>query len=181
MKKKIYIVRHCKASGQEVEAALTAEGKKQAEDLAAFLQGEQIEQIVSSHFLRARQSIAPLAAMAGIEVEIDERLCERVLTTEPLADWQEPLRQSFADLDLRMEGGESARSGLERVGAVWRLACAAKAKRLVVVSHGNLISLLLHFLDGRDGFAANMALTNPDVFCVEVDGGQLHIERIWLP
>ena len=179
MKKNIYIVRHCKAGCQEVEAALTAAGEKQAEDLAAFLSGERIERIVCSHFLRAQQSIAPLAVVLGIEVEIDERLGERVLSAEPLADWQTALRQSFADLDWRLEGGESARAVLERVEEVLRSACAAQAERVVLVSHGNLIALLLHWLDGRDGFASNMALTNPDVFRVEVDGGHVSIERVW--
>jgi 2,3-bisphosphoglycerate-dependent phosphoglycerate mutase len=35
---------------------------------------------------------------------------------------------------------------------------------VVVVSHGNLISLLLHAFDGRPGFATWEALSNPDLF-----------------
>jgi len=37
--KRIYLVRHCKAAGQEPEAPLTEEGVTQAERLADFFAG----------------------------------------------------------------------------------------------------------------------------------------------
>ena len=95
--KTIYAVRHCRASGQAPDAPLTAEGVVQAAALADFLAPLGIERIVVSPYLRAQQSIAPLAARLGLVVEQDARLVERVLSTGERADWLERLRESFED------------------------------------------------------------------------------------
>ena len=63
----LYIVRHCKAAGQQPEAALTANGRLQAVQLAEQFAALPIERIISSPFLRAKQSIAPLAERFGLQ------------------------------------------------------------------------------------------------------------------
>ncbi len=160
----LYLVRHCQTSGQEPDAPLTALGRQQAADLAEHLRPVGIARIVSSTYLRARESAEPLAAMLGLPVETDARLTERVLSTEPLADWRERLHATWADHDLALTGGESSRTATARGMAAVEAVLADGRLPAVVVSHGNLISLLLHAFDGRPGFAAWEALTNPDVF-----------------
>jgi len=49
----------------------------------------------------------------------------------------------------------------------------------VVVSHGQLIGLVLHAIDPAFGFAAWEAMTNPDVFLVERDAAGLRFRRLW--
>jgi 2,3-bisphosphoglycerate-dependent phosphoglycerate mutase len=53
-------------------------------------------------------------------------------------------------------------------------AAAGAEGAVAIVSHGNLLALLLHSLDGRDGFAALAALSNPDVFHVDPAGTVRH-------
>jgi 2,3-bisphosphoglycerate-dependent phosphoglycerate mutase len=106
--KTLYIVRHCKAAGQQPEAALTADGHLQAVRLAERLNALPIERVISSRSaawprdltLRQRSngqdrrsststppanpvarepSIAPLAERLGLQINIDTRLAERVL------------------------------------------------------------------------------------------------------
>jgi len=96
----LYLVRHCHATGQEPGAPLTPVGEAQAERLADALAGRGIRRIVASPFVRARQSVALLAARLGIPVEIDDRLAERVLCGVPREDWRERLQESFDKLDL---------------------------------------------------------------------------------
>jgi 2,3-bisphosphoglycerate-dependent phosphoglycerate mutase len=79
MRKTLYIVRHCKAAGQQPEATLTVDGHVQAEQLAEKLAALPIERIISSPFVRAKQSIAPLAERLGLPIVTDTRLAERVL------------------------------------------------------------------------------------------------------
>lgn len=57
--KKIIVIRHCSATGQERDAELTTDGKKQANTLATFLleHHPQIDHIISSPFVRAIDSI----------------------------------------------------------------------------------------------------------------------------
>ena len=84
----MYLVRHCQPEGQEPSAALTEEGIAQAARLCAFLSDLPVERIVSSPYARALESIAPLGERLGIEVEVDGRLAERVLSTVPLPSWR---------------------------------------------------------------------------------------------
>lgn len=61
MLKKLIVMQHCSATGQEQDAALTIAGEKQASVLTEFLIANnlQIDSIISSPFVRAIQSIAP--------------------------------------------------------------------------------------------------------------------------
>lgn len=177
--KQLYVVRHCKAEGQPAEARLTPEGIAQAERLAMFMLGQPIERIVSSPFLRARQSALPLASRLGLQVELDDRLAERVLAAGDLPDWLDRLNESFADPDLAFEGGESGRAAQERAVAVAIEALEHSAATSVIVSHGNLITLLLNHFDRRFGFAQWQALSNPDVYRVTVDHSGARVERVW--
>jgi hypothetical protein len=83
---KLYIIRHCKAMGQSPEAELTSEGLTQAEILADFLAVRGIETIISSPFVRTIRSIQPLAQRLNLEIKFDDRLVERVLSSENIPD-----------------------------------------------------------------------------------------------
>lgn len=178
MLKTLYLIRHCKASGQAADAALTAAGEIQAEQLAYLLADRGIERIISSPFVRARRSIEPLAARLELPIEEDERLAERVLASADMPDWLDLLRATFDDFDLSFAGGESNRVAMARGVAVIDEALAHPAATTAIVSHGNLLTLLLHHFDQRFGFAEWQALTNPDVFCVQVENGRSMIQQI---
>lgn len=174
----LYLIRHCSTTGQAPDAPLTDEGLEQAERLAGFLENAGIASIVCSPFLRARQSIEPLARRLGMEVQIDERLAERTLSAHRTDDWEERLRASFDDLDLCYEGGESSRAAMIRGVAAVEDALASASGPVAIVSHGNLMTLLLRHFDNRSGFEAWRALTNPDVFKVSDKSGSVLVERI---
>ncbi|GAK05815.1 phosphoglycerate mutase family 2 [Geomicrobium sp. JCM 19037] len=161
----IYLVRHCRATGQEPDAPLTKEGEQQAKNLAAFFHKKEVSHIVSSPYTRATATIAPFSAASGVPVQTDERLRERVLSEEPMDEWLSPLERSFQDPDYTCVGGESARDALTRGRAV----LDSLPKYTVVVSHGNLLALLLGF-----GFDEWKQMKNPDVFVL--DAGR--VERV---
>lgn len=164
--KTLYVVRHCKAEGQEADAPLTPEGIAQSNSLADTLATEDIERIISSPYTRATQSIAPLARRLNLAVELDIRLVERVLCSGSRPDWQELLRASFSDLDLSFEGGESSREAMLRAVAVVTDIRRHSARSTLLVTHGNLMALLLKHFDDSIGFAEWRALSNPDVYRV---------------
>jgi 2,3-bisphosphoglycerate-dependent phosphoglycerate mutase len=176
--KTLYVVRHCKAEGQEADAPLTPEGHVQANRLADALAGANIERIISSPYRRATESIAPLAQRLGLEVELDVRLVERALCAGSPPDWQERLRASFADPELAFEGGESSREAMQRAVAVVTELQRHSASRTVLVTHGNLMTLLLKHFDDSIGFAKWSALSNPDVYRVALTR-PFPIERFW--
>lgn len=172
--------------GQAPEARLTLAGAEQAQALAGFLVAAAadapIERIVSSPFARARESVEPLAARLGLPVETDARLCERLLTTEARLDWREQLRASFDDPALRLTGGESGRAATARAVAIVGDVRRHPAATTVLVTHGNLLTLLLRHFDPCFGFEAWCRLANPDVFRLALDalGGRgARIEHLW--
>jgi len=162
----LYVVRHCQAEGQEADAPLTPEGVAQSDRLADSLATANIERIISSPYIRATQSIEPLARRLNLAVELDVRLIERVLCSGNRPDWQECLRASFSDLDLSFEGGESGREAMQRAVAVVTEIQRHSAQSTLLVTHGNLMALLLKHFDDSIGFAEWRALSNPDVYRV---------------
>ena len=176
----LILVRHCRAAGQEPEAALTDEGLAQAEELSRFLSGYEIDFLAVSRFRRARQSIEPYAAEAALPIHVDSRLNERTLSAEPVEDWQAIVRDSFDDRDLRAPGGESAREVLRRAWAGLEEVLEGGHALPLVVTHGNLMALVLHSLDPAFGYEGWKSLTNPDVYHLRAEQPQeFAFERIW--
>lgn len=174
----LYLIRHCAAEGQAPDAPLTASGREQAERLADALHREAIDRIISSPFTRARDSIAPLARRLGLDVEIDHRLAERVLGSG-FADWRAALRATFDDPDLCFDGGESCRVATARGVAVLDEVLRGDGRAAAVVTHGNLLALLLRHFDSRVGYAEWESLSNPDVFRVTIADVGAVVARIW--
>ncbi|MGD9894669.1 MAG: histidine phosphatase family protein [Dehalococcoidia bacterium] len=173
----LYLIRHCAAAGQEPDAPLTDAGQRQAVALADVLAAAEIDRIVSSPFRRARDSIAPLAQRAGITIDIDDRFAERVLGSG-FDDWRSALRATFDDPNLCFEGGESSAIALARGVAALQDALDAGSVT-AVVTHGNLLALLLRHFDPHVGYAEWEGLTNPDVYRVTATDGGGVTERIW--
>jgi 2,3-bisphosphoglycerate-dependent phosphoglycerate mutase len=177
--RRIVLVRHATATGQDAAAALTSEGRRQARVLADLLLPLQIQRVVSSPFARATESVAPFCRRAGLRAETDERLVERVLSARDLPDWREHLRRSFDDLDYRLEDGESSRTAQARGTSAVRAALES-GERCVLVTHGNMLALILRSIDVTVGFDTWSGLSNPDVFVLHVgDEGPRGFDRIW--
>ncbi len=178
--KTIYIVRHGKAEGQESIAQLTADGRVQAGSLADLLADSQIERILSSPYFRARDSVAPLARRLKLEVELDERLVERVLVAGSITDWQQHLEASFNDLDFCLEGGESSRAAMGRIVSVVDEIQTHSAETTLLATHGNLLALLLKYFDNGVGFTEWQKLTNPDVYRISLTPPPPRVERLFV-
>jgi 2,3-bisphosphoglycerate-dependent phosphoglycerate mutase len=179
MGKKIFVVRHCEAEGQPSEARLTDKGVQQAAELAEFFSTISIDRIVSSPFVRAIHSVKPLAELKQVEVETDERLSERVLSTKVLEDWLEKLQATYKDLDVTFDGGESSREAMARGVSVVEDILDGGADNSVIVTHGNLMSLLLKNYQSDFGFDQWKNISNPDVFLLEFDEDEVLLKRLW--
>ncbi|RAV12205.1 histidine phosphatase family protein [Paenibacillus contaminans] len=177
--KRIYLVRHCKAEGQQPEAGLTVEGFGQARELAVFFAGLEVGAIISSPYKRALQTAEPLSRERDIAVERDDRLRERVLSTTDHPDWMNKLKQTYADPDLKFEGGESSREAAARGVAVIREALARDQAHTVIVTHGALMSLIINHFTPGFGYDEWKSLTNPDVYRLTFSTESCKAERLW--
>lgn len=132
-----------------VDVPLDEVGQQQAAGVAALLADAPVRRVVASPLLRTRQTAAPIAAAAGVEVEVDDRWIEldygewdgmplAEVPTDAWVRWVE-------DLDLRPPGGETlVELGVRVRGACEELAAAAAGAGgsggdgdgdVVVVSH----------------------------------------------
>jgi 2,3-bisphosphoglycerate-dependent phosphoglycerate mutase len=175
----VLLVRHAAALGQASDAPLSSEGEKQAEELADLLEQHHVERVICSPFLRAIQSIAPYCQRKRLEVEIEPRLVERVLSKHDVPDWRSELRRSFDDLDYCLESGESSRVAQKRAVVVLNEAIASE-QPCALITHGNLLALLLNFMLPSVGYEDWGGLSTPDVFSVQTDErGKSTFKRIW--
>ncbi|MBM6617385.1 histidine phosphatase family protein [Bacillus suaedaesalsae] len=179
MNKILYVVRHCKASGQEREASLTEEGQQQANELSEFLSEYPIKRIISSPYKRTVESILPYAEKVGIEIEKDERLGERLLSPSNQSNWLELLEQSFQDLSFTLEGGESSQDAINRVKSLIEELVEVPEEHIALISHGNLATLLLKIFDEVYGFDEWKAMSNPDVYMIQLKSDGREVRRIW--
>lgn len=176
---RLLLVRHCQSSGQHPDAALTDAGHTQAHALAERLAAHPIDHLVSSSYRRARATLAPFAARAGLELHLDDRLVERRLSPAPIEGWRDVVKRSFADPDFCVAGGESGREVLERAWKALEAILARGHSLAAVASHGQLISLVLHSIDPSFGFPGWESLSNPDMHLIERDArGRVSFRRL---
>lgn len=158
---------------------MTPEGHAQAQLLADSLSDKNISRIISSPYLRAVQSAAPLGERLGIEVELDPRLAERRLGQIEGDDWMSALRITFDDMSACWPEGESSLDASIRGRKVVDEALENGHLPVAVFTHGNLLTLLARSFDEKLGFEFWQKLTNPDVFVLSRVGDCCTLERMW--
>ena len=160
----------------EDDRPLTEAGHAAALELAEELDGWEVTAIYSSPYARAAETMAVLAQRRGIGVQVLEDLRERRLSLEQHDGWRDSLRQAWADADFSLPGGESGRDAQRRAIGMLDLLRSRHPDggRLVLGSHGNLISLILHALDPGVDFDFHMAMPMPAIYRLTHDG------RRWL-
>ncbi|MFL5823706.1 MAG: histidine phosphatase family protein [Solirubrobacteraceae bacterium] len=139
------------------DTPLNDQGRRQAHELAAQLEGQGIVSIWSSDLIRARETADVVAARLGLEVRPDSRLREgyrgrweghlfnEIAREEPelFGEWER------AGADWRFPDGESLQEQLDRVSACVADVRAAGRLPALVVCHGGSIRVMLCQQDPR--------------------------------
>ena len=102
-------------------------------------------------------------------------MAERTLSSGNLLNWLELLEKTFTDLDLKLDGGESSREATVRAINVLN----ESPSNCVLVTHGNLMSLILKHFDDSIGFQDWKSLSNPDVYTLTIENNESTIKRLW--
>lgn len=179
----VLLVRHAEAvpvgtdGFDEAARPLTDAGRAAADELAAELDDYGLTAIYSSPYVRAVETVRSLGLRRGLEIQVLDDLRERTLSLEPSDDWRATLERAWVDPDFVVPGGESGRDAQRRAIGILDLLRSRHPDggRLVLGSHGNLISLILQALDSQVGFAFHMAMPNPAVYRLTHDGARWKI------
>ena len=143
--------REGRIQGYNADSPLTDAGLAQARALAARLAREGIDLLYSSDMGRARQTTAPIAAATALPVAYDPGLRERnygVFEGRTYAEIETDFPADYArfrkrDPEHAAPGGESAVQFDSRVSAaLGAIAERAPGKRIAVVTHGGVLSVM---------------------------------------
>jgi 2,3-bisphosphoglycerate-dependent phosphoglycerate mutase len=167
----VLLVRHAESvtpgtSGfDEYTRPLTPKGLRDAQRLSETLASTRIDAAYSSPYLRARQTIEPIAQARGLTIATIDDLRERMLSPVDLPDWQAHLKRSWEDFDYALAGGESSRDAQARVLPVLdTIASRHSSGTVILASHGNLIALALHAIMPNVNYEFWESIPMPAVF-----------------
>ena len=178
MRAEVVLVRHAEPffpvpdGPDDLHRSLTPVGLEQAERLVAELVRPRPHRVVSSPYLRAVQTVEPVARALGLPVETAHALREWDSSLEPTPDYARHYAESWADPRFARPGGESLAQLTERATAA--LTSLARHDGTVVVgSHGTFVSrALVGFGVAAVDWDFSHAMPMPAVYRVRFgDGG----------
>src|SRR5690348_17233819 len=92
---RLFLVRHCQSTGGLPESGLTERGHEAAARLAGQLMPFGPDAIYASPYARAVSTVSPLAKRLQTDINIDDRLRERVRSSREIEDVAGYLHRSF--------------------------------------------------------------------------------------
>ena len=172
----IILVRHAESVApgifgfDEYTRPLTGKGFRDAMELCEKFSSTRIDAAYSSPYLRARQTIEPIAQARGLTIETVEELRERLLSPVDLPDWRAQLKRSWDDFDYAPQGGETSRVAQARVVRVLEtIASRHTSGTVILASHGNLIALALNAFNSKVDYEFWESIPMPAVFTLTRD------------
>ena len=95
----IYFVRHAHSTytKEERERPLSEKGHLDAENVTHLLKDKHIDVVISSPYKRAIQTVQGIANTYHVSIEIEEDLRERLLSSEPIADFNDAIENVWED------------------------------------------------------------------------------------
>ena len=179
----LFLVRHAHAVWTPDEMRpLSPGGRRDAQAIADALEELRPCAIYSSPYTRARQSVEPLAVRLGLSITEVADLRERQLSAGQVDDFRAAVRATWDDQDFTHAGGEPNREARRRVGAASQTIIERHPRdRVVIATHGSLLTLLLNTFDPGIGFDFWTRISEPDIYLLGVGPGQgqFAIRRIW--
>ena len=145
------------SGGAPADPQLTTRGRDQADRLGDWVGAEGVDHVVSSPLRRATETAAPLAARLGLDVVIDDQLCEydanadSYIPIEELRETKDERWQAMIEGRWQDFGGEAP--DVFRTRIVTRLDAVIDehpGQRVAVVCHGGVINVYLAALLGID-------------------------------
>lgn len=166
-----YFIRHAYSiyTPDEINLPLSDKGQESLAQLE-FLAYKSITAIYSSPYRRAIQTIEPLAQSLKLAIQSDERLIERKLSSQVIADqdFEEALMKLWSRPTFSLVGGESNQQAQQRALALLHeLESKHQNEEIIISSHGNLICILLSTFDSSIDYDFWSSLSVPDVLALD--------------
>jgi len=179
----VYFVRHAHSiyTPDELARPLSDRGIKDAQRVTELLKPESIDVVLSSPYKRAVQTVQGIATYIGTNVVAVEGFRERMLSREPVEDFDFAIQKVWEDERFSWEGGESNRVAQKRgIEALYQVLETYNNQNIVIGTHGNIMVLMMNYFDKQYDFSFWNSLDMPDIYCLTFDGTKLiAVKRLW--
>ncbi|WP_051217123.1 histidine phosphatase family protein [Paenibacillus assamensis] len=174
----LFIIRHCYGAGKEPSTPLTAEENEQAKQLASFMNGLNIDVLISSPSLRSIHSLQPTAIQLRKPIVIDERMEERLLAICHSKEGMKKFVQLFGHAAFKSKEASTEQTTSFSGLSVLSNALNKQANNVAVMTSRHEVSTLLNYFDIEED-ARGEGTSYMDIFVIRCKAEQLSVERVW--
>jgi len=185
---RVYFIRHAESDISIRDGRirpLTEKGFADRILITDFLQDKNIEEVLSSPFKRAVDTIADFAEKNGFKIEIIEDFREQKSSSGMRRDnpnHYQFLERQWSDFSYTLSEGECLSEVQERnISALNEILVRYKNKNIIIGTHATALSMIINYYDNTYGFDDFMAIVNilPWVVKMDFDGNDcVTIEKI---
>ncbi len=149
---------------------LSEEGKKSVPRVTKAFKDIQIDQIVSSPYIRAVDTIKGIAETKSMNIRTYDDLRERKVSNVFIDDFQTYTKNQWHDFCFKLEGGESLKEVQKRGSSVIdEIVKKNQGQNIVVGTHGTFLAVILKHYDDRIDFEFWRNLKMPDIYKATFD------------
>lgn len=180
----IYFVRHAESTyteGKERSRGLSDKGKVETLTIRDILKSENIDHFISSPYERSIETIRPTAIEYKTDINIEEDLRERCIGDFSSVTFTEAKRKVYKDINFAFPHGESSVEAQNRaVKVIIGILKAYKRKKVVIGTHGDIMTLIMNHFDKQYGFDFWQSTSMPDIYKLEFEEMRLiSSTRLW--
>lgn len=175
MTTEIYMIRHAHSVfslEHEETRELSEKGWKDAEKITEIMVKENIDQIISSSYVRARQTVEGLANLLHKEIIIEPRFRERDLAARDyhFENPLEAMKHVFDHPTFKYSGGESNQEVQARgIAALKEVMKEYNGQKIAIGIHGNIMTCTMNFFDNKYDYNFWKKTTKPDIYKLTLD------------
>ena len=172
----VYFVRHAHSiyTNDEYNRPLSEKGLHDAQKITQQFKQIEIDAVYSSSYKRAIQTVEGIASLQGLPVRIIDALKERTLGNIENTDFLQAIEQVWGNHEYSFEEGESNKAAQQRaIEAFLPLLENDKEQRIVIGTHGNILTLILNYFDKNIGIDFWKALNMPSVIQCDIQSKKI--------
>ncbi len=152
----VYFIRHAEPDFEvhdDLLRPLTVKGHADAKLVTAYLKDKKIDEVLSSPYLRAIDTVKDFADESGLNIKVIYEFRERKVDSAWIEDFTSFSKKQWEDFDYKLTDGESLREVQERnIKALNDVLLLHKGKNIVIGTHGTALSTIINYYQNTYGY-----------------------------
>ena len=169
---KVIWIRHAEpdfAYSDDATRPLTEKGRSDSKALVTVFNDEAIHAIYASPYIRAIETVKPLADALGITVQTIDDLRERKITDHWIDDFDGFVKKQWQDFSYHLANGESLAVVQKRnIAVLMGLMKRHSDQTIVIGTHGTSLSTIIQYFEPDFGLQDFLALKDKMPLVIEM-------------